>query len=386
MLDPVSAPDGPKIIACCGSGGVGKTTVSAALGLQAAISGKKTLVLTIDPARRLADALGLDAFSHEARRVPLEKLSQHGILPKGELSAMMLDTKHTFDRIISKYASNNLQQSIFANRYYQNISSTLAGSHEYMAMEKLYELYIENHYDLIVLDTPPSRRALDFLDAPTRMTDLLQHNYFWKLFRPYMSAGRWGFKIFSYMASPFFKVTQQIMGNQMMDDIVAFFELWDDALFEGFKERAQAIKTVLSGPEALFFAIASPMDAPMQEALFMYDQLEKNGISFGGFIINRVHPQVNSISPFPPSEMVLDDISKTLWAKLHTNYSDFKRLGDSDRMIIDRLKKRIGKDTPIQMVTMFENDIHHLKGLLELRSQLVEKKRDAGTGQPETGW
>lgn len=373
MLDPVSAPDGPKIIACCGSGGVGKTTISAALGLQAAISGKKTLVLTIDPARRLADALGLSAFSHEARPVPLEKLSAYGIRPKGELSAMMLDTKHTFDRIISKYATQNLQQSIFANRYYQHISATLAGSHEYMAMEKLYELYTENHYDLIVLDTPPSRRALDFLDAPTRMTDLLQHNYFWKLFRPYMSAGRWSFKIFSYMASPFFKITQHIMGNKMMEDIIAFFELWDDALFEGFKKRALAIKTVLSGPEALFFAITNPMAAPMQEALFMYDQLEKSGISFGGFIINRVHPQVNPISPVPPSEMVLDDISKTLWAKLHTNYTDFKRLGDSDHMIIDRLKKRIRKETPIQLVTMFENDIHHLKGLLDLRSQLIEK-------------
>ncbi|MCG8619808.1 MAG: AAA family ATPase [Desulfobacterales bacterium] len=374
MLDFVSVPEGPKVIACCGSGGVGKTTVSAVLGLQAAISGKKTLVLTIDPARRLADALGLDSFSHDARRVPLENLSEYGIRPQGELYAMMLDTKHTFDRIISHHASPDLQASIFNNRYYRHISATLAGSHEYMAMEKVYELYTEGQYDLILLDTPPSRRALDFLDAPTRITDLLQHNFFWKLSRPYLKAGRWGFKLFSRMASPVYKAAGHILGSRMLDDVIDFLRLWDDVMFEGFKKRAAAFKSMLSGPDALFFAVTSPMGTPMNEALFLYDRLEEYEIRFGGFIVNRVHPKIDYRVPDTPPEEIADNMSTSLWGKLQTNFRNFKHLGESDHRALEYLRRRIGEETPVHRIALFENDIHQLGGLLEIRHQLFDRR------------
>jgi anion-transporting ArsA/GET3 family ATPase len=167
-------------------------------GNYGSVKWTKTLVLTIDPAKRLADSLGIDSFKHEIHRVPHEKFLQNGLKPSGEIFAMMLDTKRTFDRLISRYASGNSQKKIFGNRYYQNLSSTLAGSEEYMAMEKLYEIYHEGDYDLIVLDTPPTMRALDFLDTPQRLIDLLGHTYFWKFFRPYLYAGTIWFSAFYY--------------------------------------------------------------------------------------------------------------------------------------------------------------------------------------------
>ncbi|MDM8536684.1 ArsA-related P-loop ATPase [Desulfobacterales bacterium HSG17] len=370
MLDSISAPNGPKIIACCGSGGVGKTTISATLGLQAAISGKKVLVLTIDPARRLADALGLTAFTHDIRKVPLDRLKKHGISPAGELYAMMLDTKHTFDNLIQTYASKDLKTTIFQNRYYQHISTTLAGSHEYMAMEKLFEIYHQDEYDLIVLDTPPSRRALDFFDSPNRVMDLLQHNFFWKLFKPYMVAGRWSLKLFSAISSPIFKATKQIMGTRVIEDIADFFRLWDDVLFEGFQKRAMAARMILSGPEALFFAITSPMRAPVNEALYMYDQLNEYGIRFGGFIINRVHPKFSGIPSETRPEIVNEMVSDHLYDKLIINYNHFKELGESDLAAIDKLSSRIEPETPIRKVTFFEKEIHALEGLLAIRDQL----------------
>ena len=174
-----------RIIACCGSGGVGKTTVSAALGMHGAMSGRKTLVLTIDPARRLADSLGIGEFDTEAQKVPAEKFKELGLRPSGELFAMMLDTKRTFDRLIEKYsASDRMRETILGNRYYQHLSGTLSGSHEYMAMEKLYEIHQEGKYDLIVLDTPPSRNAFEFLEAPERLSKLLDNNLFRKILKP----------------------------------------------------------------------------------------------------------------------------------------------------------------------------------------------------------
>lgn len=375
MLKNIFENNGPRIIACCGSGGVGKTSIAATLGIMGTLNGRKTLVLTIDPAKRLADSLGIDSFKHEIHRVPREKFLQNGLEPSGELFAMMLDTKRTFDKLISRYASGNSQKKIFGNRYYQNLSSTLAGSEEYMAMEKLYELYHEGNYDLIVLDTPPTRRALDFLDTPQRLMDLLGHKYFWKFFRPYLYAGRFGFQLFTLLASPVLKSMSQVMGTRVLEDMAEFFNLWDDVLFDGFRKRAGEVQKLLSSSESLFFAVTSPMARPLKEAVYLYEKLAEHHIAFGGFIINRVNPcYAPSHSDDSDYSTLLNEpgIDKLLAEKLRINFEKYKDLGGSDASAIEEIKSKAGRNILIRQVPLFDSDIYDIKGLLKIREHLQE--------------
>jgi anion-transporting ArsA/GET3 family ATPase len=370
MLETIFKNNGPRIIACCGSGGVGKTSIAATLGIMGALNGLKTIVLTIDPAKRLADSLGIDSFKHEIHRVPHEKFLQNGLKPSGEIYAMMLDTKRTFDRLISRYASGNSQKKIFGNRYYQNLSSTLAGSEEYMAMEKLYELYHEGDYDLIVLDTPPTMRALDFLDTPKRLIDLLGHTYFWKFFRPYLYAGRFGFRLFTIMASPVLKSMSQVTGTHVLEDIAEFFNLWDDVLFDGFRKRAGEVQKLLSSPEALFFAVTSPKARPIKEALYLYEKLVEHHIAFGGFIINRVN--ISYGESYSDSEFLNHPtIDKALAEKLRKNFIKFKKLGGSDASAIEKIKSKAGSNVWVSQIPLFDSDIYDIQGLLKIRDHLV---------------
>ncbi len=375
MLESVLKENGPRIVACCGSGGVGKTTVAATIGLAGAISGRKTLVLTIDPAKRLADSLGLGNFDHEIRKVPFEKFARNGIEPSGELFAMMLDTKRTFDRVIGKYATSKAQKKIFENRYYQHISSTLAGSREYMAMERLHEIYNEDDYDLIVVDTPPTINALDFLDAPERLSKLLGHNFFWKFFRPYLYAGRFGFRLFSIFASPVLKSLSQVMGARVLEDAAEFFNLWDDMLFEGFQKRAGEVRKLLTSPETLFFAVASPMARPLKEALHLYEKLAENHIAFGGFIVNRVHPEYPDETPGETSDdpklFGSIEIDPSLRDKLLKNFEQFKSLGNADSLAIEELKKKTGPGVAVRKIPLFNQDVYDIGGLLHIRKHLL---------------
>ena len=374
MFERIKQSTGPLIIICSGSGGVGKTTLSAAIGLYGAISGKKTIVLTIDPARRLADALGLKEFNTEAQRVPIEEIPGIGS-PKGELFAMMLDAKRTFDHLIIRYAPPDLQEKIFANLYYQHLSNNMAGSHEYMAMEKLYEIFHQERYELIVLDTPPSRRALDFLDAPQRALNLLGHNFFWKLFKPYMRAGRFGMRIFNVFASPVVKVVSNVIGNQALNDLANFMQLWDGSLFEGFARRAEGVKQLLSGDSALFIAVASPQKLPMGEAIFFYEQLVKSRMPFGGFIVNRVHPFIYEHLPGmddikKDKSCHLDDLTEELVDKLVVNGQDFEKIARSDARSIEDLMKKAGPDVKIIQVPYSEHEIVELNDLYDLTRHL----------------
>lgn len=363
--------NGPRIIACCGSGGVGKTSIAATLGIMGALNGKKTLVLTIDPAKRLADSLGITTFSHEIHQVPEEKFIENGYEPSGELFAMMLDTKRTFDKVISRYASGNSQKKIYENRYYQHISNTLAGSEEYMAMEKLYEIYHETDYELIVLDTPPSRRALDFLDTPQRLMDLLGHKYFWNFFRPYLYAGRFGFRLFTILASPLLKSLSQVTGTHVLEDIAEFFNLWDDVLFDGFRKRADEVQKLLSSSETLFFAVTSPMVRPVQEAVYLYEKLAEHHIAFGGFIINRVNPCYDENDSNNLELLKFPNIEKSLVKKLRINFENYKNLGGSDASAIEEIKNKAGADIPIRQVPLLDSDIYDIKGLLKIREYLL---------------
>jgi anion-transporting ArsA/GET3 family ATPase len=371
MLKTIFENDGPRIISCCGSGGVGKTSIAAALGIMGALNGQKTLVLTIDPAKRLADSLGIDRFKHEIHRVPHEKFIKNGLKPGGELFAMMLDTKRTFDKLISRYASGNSQKKIFENRYYQHLSSTLAGSEEYMAMEKLYEIYHEGDYDLIVLDTPPTRRALDFINTPQRLMDLLGHSYFWKFFRPYLYAGRFGFRIFTFLASPVLKSLSQVTGTQVLEDAAEFFNLWDDVLFDGFRKRAGEVQKLLSSPESLFFAITSPMARPVEEAVYLYKKLTEHHIAFGGFIINRVNPRYTESEAVDSAFLNLPDIDKILAEKLRGNFEKFRDLGGSDASAVEEIKNKAGADVWIREIPFFDSDIYDIQGLLKISKYLL---------------
>ncbi|MFW5640221.1 MAG: ArsA family ATPase [Thermodesulfobacteriota bacterium] len=355
-----------QILICCGSGGVGKTTVSATLGLFGAMIGRKTLVLTIDPAKRLADSLGLGPLQHEEQRVPKEKFEAVGLKPRGELYAMMLDTKRAFDRIVERHAASPaMRDRFFNNRYYQNLSGRLAGSHEYMAMEKLHEIHERGEYDLIVLDTPPSRRALDFLDAPQRLSNLLGDSMLWKLMKPYVKTGFWGLKMMGALTFPVQKVIGNLMGTQVFEDIQDFFKLGDDVFFEGFRRRAQAVRQLIAGPEVLFLAVTGPMHAPMREVRHLFETIQSNDMAFGGFIVNRVH-LFHSEDVGREALIEQIDLDSELADRLLRNYERFQKLAQSDREMVQELRKTAGPEAMIQEVPYFETDVYDFSGLVRV--------------------
>mgnify|MGYP006293800245 CR=1 FL=1 len=377
MLDAIQHPDGPKVVVSCGSGGVGKTTISAAIGLMGALAGKKTIVLTIDPARRLADAMGLSEFDTDVQQVPLDQFPQ---MPEpgsgGELYAMMLEPKRTFDDLVKRYAAPEVSRKILNNRYYQHISNNMAGSHEYMAMEKLYETYHQGVYDLIVLDTPPTRRALDFLEAPQRLLNVLGHSFFWKLIKPYLKVSRWGFRMFNIMASPILRVVGQVVGKQALKDLVGFLQVWDEVLYQGFRRRAEAVKTLLSSDEALFLAIATPQMLPMREAEFFWKRLEADQMPFGGFIVNRVHRFSRDDTGSLMSEPVGGEIcrgasiDRSLHEKLLTAYQHLVQQAESDAASIRALADKAGDPSKIKTIALADDAIMDLAGLYQLVSNL----------------
>lgn len=373
MFRPIVHSDGPKVIVNCGSGGVGKTTISAAIGLMGALSGKKTIVLTIDPARRLADAMGLAEFDTNVQQVPLDQSPElpepaHG----GELYAMMLEPKRTFDDLVIRYSAPEVGKKILNNRYYQYISNNMAGSHEYMAMETLYEIYHQGAYDLIVLDTPPTRRALDFLEAPQRLLNVLGHSFFWKLVKPYLKVSRWGFRMFNIMASPILRVMGQVVGKQTLKDLLSFFQIWDEVLYQGFRHRAEAVKTLLAGDEALFLAITTPQALPMREAEFFWERLQANRMPFGGFIVNRVHEFNRDEAVFLTDEPVGGEIcrgasvDRILHEKLAAAYQNLARQGQSDAAAVRALAGKVGDSAKIKTLPLAEEAIMDLAGLYRL--------------------
>lgn len=369
-------PEGPEIIVCCGSGGVGKTTVSAAIGLMGAMHGKKTIVLTIDPARRLADSLGLKDFNQDAQQVDLKSIAGFSAVPEPELYAMMLDAKRTFDELIFRYAPSEIRKTILNNRYYQHLSNNMAGSHEFMAMERLYEIYNQGRYDLIVLDTPPSRRALDFLESPQRLLNLLGHHFFMNLFKPYLQAGKWGVRLLNLFASPVLRGVGKLVGQQALADFAEFMKLWDDALFDGFGHRANAVKQLLSNPKTLFMAVATPQRLPMKEALYLYKRLSENNMPFGGFIINRIQLPEGE----PGAEGKSDNGGETegawknsvfeqaltdepLKKKIIAAHLQMQKLAEKDAASIASLSQQTGATVEILQIPMADGEVSNIGDL-----------------------
>ncbi|HLU42267.1 MAG TPA: ArsA family ATPase, partial [Microthrixaceae bacterium] len=298
------------IIVCCGSGGVGKTTTAAVLGLEAARRGRKAVVVTIDPARRLADALGLQGLPDVPTRI-------EGPWP-GELWATMLDTKSTFDALVVKYAPDPDQaERILANRFYRNISSALSGTQEYMAMEKLYELHEETDFDLVVVDTPPTRHALDFLDAPRRLSQFLEH----RLFRMLTAPGRGVVRAVNVVAQTFLRTVSKVVGGEVVEDAMAFFQAFE-GMEEGFHQRARRVRELLAAPETAFVLVASPQRDTVEEARFFADRLREAGITVDGLVVNRVHPAFGGGSAEAAAERATT-LAGTGLGALYANLADF---------------------------------------------------------------
>ncbi len=275
------------VVVCCGTGGVGKTTVSASLALAAARHGRDALVVTIDPAKRLADTLGIRNIGNVAHEVPRSRWDPGTRAPAGgRLSALMLDTRSTFDALVRKHAGDEHQaQRILENRFYQNISGALSGTQEYMAMEKLHELHAEGGYDLIVVDTPPTRHALDFLDAPARLLRLLDN----RIFRLLMVPTRTSLRIAGVAIQGFLRTVGKVLGTEAIDDVVAFFRAFE-GMEAGFRSRATDVTALLADPGTAFILVTSPRRDAVEEAEFFSTRLRESDYSVAALVVNRVHP------------------------------------------------------------------------------------------------
>lgn len=274
-----------EIVICTGSGGVGKTTVAAAAGAAAAAHlGGKVLVITVDPARRLANALGLERFGNVETRVPAELFTDAGVEPRGELWAAMLDTKQSWDELVRSHAPDRETcEAILANPLYTNITGRFVQSHDYIAMERLYQIHASGRYDLIVVDTPPTRSAIDFLQAPERMADFFSSRLLRWLTVPSRS------RVVSMASRPFYTVADRILGTQFLQDIAEFFLLFQ-TMYEGFVERAEAVTRTLADRRTAFVVVSTLEAAPAREAEFFVDALHQRKLNLGAIVLNKVLP------------------------------------------------------------------------------------------------
>jgi anion-transporting ArsA/GET3 family ATPase len=274
-----------EIVIHCGSGGVGKTTTAAAAAAMAAVHhGGKVLVLTVDPARRLANALGLEAFGNREIQVPPAAFEAAGVEPRGELWAAMLDTKQSWDDLVHRHAPDDAtRDAILANPLYKNITGRFVQSHDYIAMERLYEIHASGTYDLIVVDTPPTRNAIDFLEAPERMADFFSSRLLRWLTVPARS------RVLSFASKPFYSVADRILGSKFLEDIAEFFLLFQ-TMYDGFVDRAQAVTRTLADKRTTFVVVSTLESAPMREAEYFIEALEGRGLHLGAVVLNKVLP------------------------------------------------------------------------------------------------
>jgi anion-transporting ArsA/GET3 family ATPase len=333
-----------SILVCCGAGGVGKTTVAAALAVEGAQAGRRTVVVTIDPAKRLADALGLGSLTDTPRKI-------EGDWP-GELWALMLDPRSTFDGLVDKYAEPDQAATILANRFYRNIAGALSGTHEYMAMEKLYELHHDDRFDLVVVDTPPTRNALDFVDAPRRLTRFLDN----RLFRLLMLPARTGIKAVGFATQAFVRTVGKVVGAEVVSDAVTFFQAFE-GMEEGFRQRAQRVQDLLVDPCTAFVLVTAPRRDAGRETEFFAEKLEEAGIDVDALIVNRMHPRFAAGSGRVPE----DARRVAALAHLYRNLAELSRLAAGEEAHVAALASRLG--APAVRVPELESDVHDLDGL-----------------------
>ena len=371
-----------QVLICCGTGGVGKTTIAAVLALEGARQGRKTCVITIDPAKRLADALGLEHLSDTPSDIDRGRWDDdHTAKPDGVLSALMLDTKSTFDQLVTANATTTEQaQRILDNRFYRNVSGALGGTQEYMAMEKLHELHDAGDFDLIVIDTPPTRHALDFLDAPRRLLRLLDN----RIFRMLMMPTRAYLKVASVAVQTFLRTVARVVGSEAIDDVVAFFRAFE-GMEAGFRDRALAVEALLASPDTAFVLVTSPRRDAMEEAEYFAMQLERQGQDIDALIVNRVHPTFGDESPAglraAANELGTrsDDAARRLAAR-YANLADFREIAELEREHLVDVQARVGADA-IAFVPYLARDVYDFAALREIGTILFTPPVDSA-GSP----
>ena len=363
-----------QVIVCAGAGGVGKTTTAAAIALRAASEGKKTAVLTIDPARRLASSLGLKELDNAPTKVNRRKFTAAGVEAEGELHAMMLDTKTTFDEVVYRYAPSPQQADrIIANRFYRNISGTLSGTQEYMAMEKLYELHSTGDYDLIVIDTPPTRNALDFLDAPRRLTGFFESRVLRWFLLPYMKAGSGFMRVANVAATTFLKVVKRIVGGAVLEDTAEFFVNLE-GMYDGFKERARAVQALLQSDLTSFVVVTSPTEESVSEAVYFAQRLNEAKLPFGAVVVNRVHPKYSDgigARTRQISKLRLQEGDGALLADLLDNESAFMRVVRREERNLRVLASKVPRHRWVR-VPYLEREAVDFRGLVAISDQLFD--------------
>jgi len=349
------------VIVCCGPGGVGKTTVSATFALAAARAGRRACVVTVDPARRLADSLGVESLPNSPTLVP-------GDWP-GELHALMLDTKSTFDDLIRQYAKDEEQaESIQKNRLYQNLAGALSGTQEYMAMEKLYELTQSGRFDTVVVDTPPTRNALDLLDAPRRLTHFLEN----RIFRALLVPTRASFKLVTVATRAVLRTISRVAGAEIVDDAVTFFQAFQ-GMEEGFANRAAAVRALLADPSTAYVLVTSPRPDSVEEASFFAGKLEGTGISPAGLIVNRVHPS------FGPTDGLGDVPAGSDLAVIVDNYTGLEEVARREHATFADLVTKVAP-APVGSLALLASDVHDVAGLGQLADLLFAPAPDPGPG------
>jgi anion-transporting ArsA/GET3 family ATPase len=360
------------VIICCGPGGVGKTTVSATFALEAARLGRRACVVTVDPARRLADALGVDSLANSPTRV-------EGDWP-GELHALMLDTKGTFDELVHRYARTPEQaESIIANRIYQNLVGALSGTQEYMAMEKLYELTQDERFETVVVDTPPTRNALDLLDAPRRLSHFLENRLFQALLLP----TRAYLRAVGVATQALLRTIAKVAGAELVQDAVAFFQAFQ-GMEEGFRNRAVAVRRLLAEPSTTYVLVTSPRPDAVEEAAYFAGKLADTGIAASALVVNRVHPHFLGPGTRAGRRLPTAPEGSDL-AALLANLAHLETLAEREEAAYSALVERVAP-APVGRVPLLGTDVHDIEGLVSMADHLFGTGgHGAGGGRVDGG-
>jgi anion-transporting ArsA/GET3 family ATPase len=331
--------------------------------MGAAAEGAKVAVVTIDPAKRLANSLGLEELGNEPRLIDPARFTEHGVEMRGELWALMLDAKRTFDELIERLAPDSrTRDEVLSNRIYAQLSNAVAGSQEFTAIAKLYDLDVEGDYDLIVLDTPPSRNALDFLDAPERLTGFFQGRAIKVFLRPAGFGGR----LLGKGTSVAFGLLRRVTGVDLLEDLSVFFRALG-GMIDGFVARADRVAALLSDPGTTFLIVTSPRHDPVEEAIFFHRKLREAGMPFGGLVVNRMHtaPDVDGALP----EELVDELGEALAERVATSARELAALAARDERNVAHLRRRLD-DPPVIFVPERQDDVHDVEGLAHVRAHL----------------
>jgi anion-transporting ArsA/GET3 family ATPase len=372
MTSLVDIVDHRHIVICCGTGGVGKTTTAATLAIEGARRGRDTVVVTIDPAKRLANTLGLETLSNTAHEIPRSLWDADGnAVGDGRLHALMLDTETTFDQLVQTYAQSGEQaERILENRFYRNIAGALSGTQEYMAMEKLFELHDRGGFELIVVDTPPTRHALDFLDAPRRLTRMLDN----RVFRILMVPTRTTLRVGGMAAQALLKTISRVVGTEPVDDVVAFFRAFE-GMEDGFRDRAQQVMLLLAADETAFVLVTSPRRDAVEEAEYFAGRLADGEYAVDALVVNRIHTKYSDVEPAAlrarGAELATGDgeASERLAAR-YANLADFEDVALRERLELAGLEGRIG-DASVAHVPELGYDVHDFAALRAVGEHLL---------------